>query len=248
MTNELKEWCNGIAKLKDVMKKCRAKTVEMAVVFAKKLFPLLIDGKYPEPEVMNMRQWINFVWELRGDHRLNCRIAWYEDDPQHEITIVKRTVGEVFYRNLPFITDKEQDDAVAAIISEFLQEWKLDEEIKTEGVETLCDWIMRPPSADYEYNDLVRNIDELTIPWMKKLYPQIPLPTYENDSNGSISLYWRRLETEELEVYITQCSYGAPIRACGKDAKGNEYDRAFDPDEMDQLVGYLAQTYADIFQ
>jgi len=244
--NELEGWCEGIQKLKDVMKKCRAKTVEMALVFAKKLF-LLIDGKYSLPEVANMREWFYFWWEPRGDHKLSCRIAWYEDGTPCEIDVTMRTADGMRYTSLPFATDKEQDDAVAAIVSEFLQEWKLDEETKTDESHALDDEIMRPPSVDYEYDDLVTNIDELALPLMKKLYPH-PLPTYEDDSCGSISLYWRRLDTEELEVYITQQSYDAPLRVRGKDAKGNEYWRSFYPDEMDQLVGYLTQTYADIFQ
>jgi hypothetical protein len=249
MSSELKEWCEGLNKLKDVMRNEHTKTVEMAVTFTKKLYSL-IDGKYSEPEVSNMRQQVTFFWEPRGDNKIRCTIAWHDDATPHcEVDIVQETDERFYYETLPFTTDQEQDDAVAVFVSEFLRGWKFEEEIKTDedACAALCEWIKQPPDEDHEYNDLVTNIDEVVLPLMKKLH-SLPLPTYGNDSDGTVSLYWRRLETEKLRVDISQLGWDAHLRVYGRDAKDDEYSRTFGCEEMDQLAGYLAQTYADIFQ
>lgn len=247
MTDELKVWCERITNLKSVMRNDHTKTAEIALVFAKKLLPL-IDDKYWFPLVVNMHQWFTFQWQIRDDHKIEFAVEG-GDDTRYVVQVFEDTR---FCKHLPFNTGQEQDDTLAVIVSEFLQECKLTEETKTDPnfSNALFDWIMRPPSMNQEYDDLVTNIDEFAIPLMKKLYSHHikQLPTFGYETNGTVLIHWIRSETEELEIQINQESHGVPFRVRGKDAKGNKYNDNFNRNEMDQLVGYLTQTYADIFQ
>lgn len=246
----LYKWQEDIQNLKGAMRHDRVKTAEMALVFAKKLFALT-DDKYLIPVAANMRLWFTFQWQIRDDHKIECAITRDDGDVPYAVQVF---VDECDSKLLPFNTDQEQDDALAVIVSEFLQECKLDKagfssdrfETKTEYCNALFDWIMRPPSADIEYDNLVANIDELALPLMKKLYPHHiqELPTFGYTTNGSISINWDRPDAHELHVIINLGSYDVRSQQ-GKVAASRW---VFTPAKMDQLVGYLAQTYADLFQ